>query len=166
MLYRRNKTKVKPLELIRKVTDNMYKTKTTKYQIEPEKVESQSLNDDIFKEKFDFYRLTRIGKENKRYKRYMTKKDNNKRKLRDPLSIGEKVLVLAERLKKKDATGKLYNATTQNRAFFNKERVFIIKKRLKTLDNTWYYWLAEENKKIIPNRFIRQELYSLKEQWM
>ena len=165
-LYQRNKMKFKANELIRKVTTNMNKTKTRKYQIEPENVEKKSLTDDIFKEKFDFYRLAKIGKENKRYERYMTKKDSNKRKLRDPLNIGEKVLVLSERLKKKDAPGKLYKASTQNKTFFNKDKVFIIRKRLKSLNNGWYYWVSEENKKIITNRFIRQELFALKEQWM
>ena len=129
-------------------------------------MEKKSLTDDIFKEKFDFYRLAKIGKENKRYERYMTKKDSNKRKLRDPLNIGEKVLVLSERLKKKDAPGTLYKASTQNKTFLNKDKVFIIRKRLKSLNNGWYYWVSEENKKIITNRFIRQELFALKEQWM
>ena len=164
--YQKSKAKVKPYEIIRKVTANMNKTKTVKYQIEPENVEKKALADDNFREKFDFYRLSKIGKENKRYKRYMSKKDSYKRKLRDPLSIGERVLVLSERLKKKDAPGKLYKASTQNKTFYNKNRIFIIRKRLKSLDNVWYYWLSEANKEIISNRFIRQELFALKEQWM
>ena len=164
--YQKSKTKFKPYEIIRKVTANMNKTKTVKYQIEPEDVEKKALTDDNFREKFDFYRLSKIGKENKRYKRYMSKKDSYKRKLRDPLSIGERVLVLSERLKKKDAPGKLYKASTQNKTFYNKNRIFIIRKRLKSLDNVWYYWLSEANKEIISNRFIRQELFALKEQWM
>ena len=36
-LYKKNKTKIKPNKLIKKVTMNMNKTKTAKYQIEPEK---------------------------------------------------------------------------------------------------------------------------------
>ena len=164
--YQKSKAKVKPYEIIRKVTANMNKTKTVKYQIEPENVEKKALADDNFREKFDFYRLSKIGKENKRYKRYMSKKDSYKRKLRDPLSIGERVLVLSERLKKKDAPGKLYKASTQNKTFYNKNRIFIIRKRLKSLDNVWYYWLSEANKEIISNRFIRQELFAVKEQWM
>ena len=164
--YQRSKTKLKPNEFIRKVTANMNKTKTTKYQIEPENVEKKALADENFREKFDFYRLTKIGKENKRYKRSMSKKDSYKRKLRNPLNIGERVLVLSERLKKKYAPGKLYKASTQNKTFYNKNRVFIIRKRLKSLDNVWYYWLSEANKEIISNRFIRQELFALKEQWI
>ena len=164
--YQRSKTKLKPNEIIRKVTANINKTKTTKYQIEPENVGKKALADETFREKFDFYRLTKIGKENKRYKRYMSKKDSDKRKLRNPLNIGERVLVLSERLKKKDAPGKLYKASTQNKTFYNKNRVFMIRKRLKSLDNVWYYWLSEANKEIISNRFIRQELFALKEQWI
>ena len=165
-LYQRSKIKLKPNELIRKVATNMNKTKTKKYQIEPENVGKKALTDDNFREKFDFYRLAKIGKENKRYERYMTKKDSYKRKLRDPINIGEKVLVLSERLKKKDAPGKLYKASTQNKAFYNKDKVFIIRKRLKSLDNVWYYWVSEANKEIISSRFIRQELFALKEQWI
>ena len=96
----------------------------------------------------------------------MTKKDSYKRKTRDPLKIEEKVLVLSERLKKKNVPGKLYKASTQNKTFYNKDKVFIIRKRLKSLDNVWYYWISEANKKIIGSRFIRQELFALKEQWM
>ena len=97
----------------------------------------------------------------------MAKKDENKIKLREPLSIGEKVLVLSERLKKKDVPGKLYKATTQNKSFFNKNKIFIVKKRIKTLNDGWYYWLAEEkSNKINKFRFVRQELYALNEQWM
>ena len=166
-IYKKNGMRVKPNELIKKTTTNMNKTKTTKYQIEPEYVEKKSLEDDNFREKFDFYRIEKVGKNNKRIKRYIIKKDANKRKLREPLSIGEKVLVLSERLKKKDAPGKLYKPTTQNKSFFNKDKIFIVKKRVKTLTDGWYYWLAEENSnKINKFRFVRQELYVLDGQWM
>ena len=165
-LYQRTKMKLKRNELIRKVTTNMNKTKTKKYQIEAENVEKKALTDDNFREKFDFYRLAKVGKENKRHERYMTKKDSYKRKTRDPLNIGEMVLVLSERFKKKDAPGKLYKASTQNKTFYNKDKVFIIRKRLKSLDNVWYYWISEANKKIIGSRFKGQELFALKEQWM
>ena len=166
-IYKKNGMRVKPNELIKKTTTNMNKTKTTKYQIEPEYVEKKSLEDDNFREKFDFYRIEKVGKNNKRIKRYIIKKDANKRKLREPLAIGEKVLVLSERLKKKDAPGKLYKPTTQNKSFFNKDKIFIVKKRVKTLTDGWYYWLAEENSnKINKFRFVRQELYVLDGQWM
>ena len=166
-LYKKNGMRVKLNELIKKTTTNMNKTKTSKYQIEPEYIEKKSLEDDNFREKFDFYRIEKVGKNNKRIKRYVIKKDANKRKLREPLAIGEKVLVLSERLKKKDAPGKLYKPTTQNKSFFNKDKIFIVKKRVKTLTDSLYYWVAEENStKINKFRFVRQELYALDRQWM
>ena len=165
--YRKDKMKFKPIEIIKKTTANMNKTKSTKYQIEPEEVERKSLKDDNFREKFDFYRIEKVGKSNKRTKRYLIKKDLNKRKLREPLMIGEKVLILAERIKKKDAPGRLYKPTTQNKSFFNKDKIFIVKKRVKTISNDWYYWVAEEKSdKINKFRFVRQELYALDRQWM
>ena len=81
--------------------------------------------------------------------------------------IGEKVLVLAERIKKKDAPGKLYKPATQNKSFINKDKIFIVKKRVKTISNDWYYWVAEEKSdKINKFGFVRQELYALDGQWM
>ena len=55
--------------------------------------------------------------------------------LREPLMIGEKVLIFSERIKKKDMPGKLYKSTTQNKGFFNKDKIFIVKKRVKTISN-------------------------------
>ena len=105
-LYKKNGWRVKPNELIKKTTTNMNKTKTTKYQIEPEYVEKKLLEDDNFREKFYFYRIEKVGKNNKRIKRYIIKK----------------VAFLSERLKKKDAPGKLCKPTTQNKSFFNKDK--------------------------------------------
>ena len=45
------------------------------------------------------------------------------KKLRSPLTVGEKVLVLAERLRKKDALGNLYKSMTENVSFFNREEI-------------------------------------------
>ena len=117
-LYKKSKKKIKPNEIIRKVTVNMNKTKTQKYDVELEEIEKKALKDDNFREKYDFHRLQKVGKDIARLERYDTKKDIQKpRKLREPLNIGGKVLVLAERLKKKDAPGRLYKSTTQNKTF-------------------------------------------------
>ena len=95
-----------------------------------------------------------------------TKDEKNPRKLREPLNIGEKVLVLAERLKKKDALGKLYKTSTQNKTFFNKDNIFIIRKRVQTTSNDWYYWLLEENSENINKfRYLRQEVFAFEGQW-
>ena len=41
------------------------------------------------------------------------------------------MLVLAERLKKKDPPGKFYKISTKNKFFFNKDEVFVITKKKK-----------------------------------
>ena len=58
--------------------------------------------------------------------KYDQKIDRRKRTLRSPLNLDEKVLVLAERLKKKDAPGNLYQASTEKTPFFNGNRIFTI----------------------------------------
>ena len=165
-IIRSDKKRLKPNEVIKKVTYNINNTKSQKYQIEPEIVEQKSLKSVNFKDEYDFHRLNKVGKEIGRQHRYNKKKDdNNPRKLRDPLQIGEKVLVLSERLKKKDAPGRLFKPTTQNKSYFN-NKIFIIKKRIQMPSNEWYYWIAEENSnKINSFRYVRQELYALNEQW-
>ena len=92
--------------------------------------------------------------------KYNQKLDRRKRKLRSPLNLDERVLVLAERLKKKDAPGNLYKASTDNILFFNRNRIFTIYKRAKLNNGTYLYWV-EENGKIIDGRFLRQELFAL-----
>ena len=57
---------------------------------------------------------------------YDRKTDRRKRTLRNPLNSDKKVLVLAERLKKEDAPGNLYKASTDNMPFFNRDRIFTI----------------------------------------
>ena len=43
--------------------------------------------------------------------------------------IGEKVYVLAERIKKKRAPGKFYEQSVQNINYFNKETIFTVHKK-------------------------------------
>ena len=75
------------------------------------------------------------------------------------------MLVLAERLKKKEAPGNLYNSTTQNIYFFNHEQVLIVRKIVK-ISNTYHYCiLKEEEDKVIDKRLLRQELYALNDQF-
>ena len=98
---------------------------------EPEEIEKKALEDENFRGKYDFHRLQKVGKDIARQERCNNKKDIQKPgKLREPLNIGENVLALAESLKKKDAPGRLYKSATQSKTFFNKNKVFIIKKRL------------------------------------
>ena len=66
-------------------------------------------------------------KENKDWtEKFDAKVDKHKKRLRDPLEVGEKVLVLTKRLRKKDVPERLYKSTTENKNFFNRERTFTI----------------------------------------
>ena len=72
--------------------------------------------------------------------------------------IGEKVLVLAERIKKKAAPGKFYKQSVKNVSYFNQERTFIIRK-IQPIDSIKYYWLKDaKNNKKLTKRFQRTEL--------
>ena len=81
------------------------------------------------------------------------------------LNLDEKVLALAEKLKKKDAPGNLYKASTDNMPFFNRDRIFTIYKRAKLNNGTYLYWVEEDGKKI-NGRFLRQELFALNNQFL
>ena len=82
------------------------------------------------------------------------------------MTVGEKVLVLAERLRKKDAPGNLYKSTTENTPFFNRNEVCIVRKVVPTHD-TCYYLISKttNSDKLIDNRFLRQEFFVLKNQF-
>ena len=140
---------------------------STKYQLAPETVEKRSLNPNegkYFQEIYDFMRLRKIGNNQMRNDKYNQKLDRRKRKLRSPLNLDERVLVLAERLKKKDAPGNLYKASTDNILFFNRNRIFTIYKRAKLNNGTYLYWVKENGKKI-DGRFLRQELFASNKQF-
>ena len=86
-------------------------------------------------------------------KKYSVKK----KQLREDLSIGEKVYVLAERIKKKSAPGKFYKQSVQNISYFNKEKIFTIR-AIQTIDTIPYSWPKNSETK----RFSRTELFALR----
>ena len=91
-------------------------------------------------------------------KKYFAKR----RKLRDDLSIGEKLYILAERIRKKSAQGKFYKQSIENISFLNKEKTFIIR-AIQSIGGIKYYWLKNsETDRKLPKRFMRTELFALK----
>ena len=107
-------------------------------------------------------RIYKVGLDKDRQNRYFEKIDKKKKKkLRSPLRIGEDVLILVSRLKKKDEPGKLYKSSTENRLYFNREKVFKISHRVINKNGKYYYWLQN-----FKGRFIRQELYALNRQFV
>ena len=65
---------------------------------------------------------------------------------------------MTERLKKKDALGNLYKASTENMLFFKRNRIFTISKGAK-LNNGTYLYCVEEDSKKINGRFLRLEQF-------
>ena len=73
--------------------------------------------------------------------------------------------MLAERLRKNNAPGRLYKISTENMPFFNRNRIFTIYKRAKLDNVTYLYWLEEDGQKV-KGRFLRQELFALNNQFI
>ena len=165
---KRKGERLRPLQVIKKAVENMNETISTKYGVSPESVEKNTvdLEDGEFnREMYDFQRIKKVDNNNYRTRKYETKKDKRRRKLRNPLYLDEKVLVLAERLKKKDAPSKFFKASTDNIPFFNCEKVFRIYKRVKLDNGSYLYWLEDENNKKVEGRFLREELFALRNQF-
>ena len=153
-------------KLIKKAVENMNKTNSQKYGLPPETIEKKTLSDNVFREVYDFHRMVRVSRDADRYKRYDVRLDKKQKKqLREPLILGEKVLFLAERLKKKDAPGVLFKRTTENIPFFNRNEIFIVRKYI-PIGTSYNYWISKSGEnEIIDKRFLRQELYALKNQF-
>ena len=151
----------------------MNNTNSQKYGFPPETVEKKALSDNIFREICDFHRIVRVSKDAAQYKRCdirIDKKLNSHRKqLREPLTIGERVLVLAKRLKKNDAPRRVFKSTTENIPIFNRNEIFIVRKVL-PIDNNhslYNYWISKSGEdKIIDKRFLRLEVFALKNQFV
>ena len=156
-------TRLDSKKLIKNTVQNMNKTNSQKYDL-PETIEKKSLENKNVREIYDFHRLVKVSKNAERYKGNDIKFDKKShKKLRCPLLVGEKVL--AEKLKKKDAQGNLYKNTTENIPFFNRDEIFIVRKILST-ENSYHYWISKTiDGKITNNKFLRQELFALKNQF-
>ena len=146
------KNRIRPNKFIKKAAQNINETISTKYQLAPEKIEKRSLNPNdgkYFQEIYDFMRILKNDNNRMRNDKYDQKIDRRKKLLGSPLNLDKKVLVLAERLKKKDAPGNLYKASSENMSFFNRDSVFTIYKRAKLNNSTYLYWVEEDHKKLM-----------------
>ena len=59
--------------------------------------------------------------------------------IREPLDIGEKALVFAKRLKKKDTTRVLFKRTTENKPFLRKSQILMMTIKRILFENYYYY---------------------------
>ena len=121
----------------------MNNMKSEKYGLSLQEIEKRALSGERFKTIFKMHRIEKTKLLHDRLDRYDQKKYSLKRrKLRDNLNIGEKVLVLAERIKKKSAPGKFFKQYVQKISYFNKEKTFLIRKKQK-IDKITYYWYRD-----------------------
>ena len=158
-LQRNSKAKLKsPNVIIEKAVENMNSLTTIKYGLEPDKIEKRSLESEWFREWFDVRHLSRISKAQPRYERYQKKRYLRKRKkFRVPLKIGEDVLLLSSRIKKKSAPGFFYKSSIDNQSFFNIKAIFTII-ATQDIDDKTFYWLKnKENNKKVKFGVIREE---------
>ena len=157
------KLKIGPSKIIQNSTLNMNLMKSTKYGLSPEEIKRRSFAGERFKTIFNMHRIEKTQKLHHRLDDYDVKKYSAKRrKVRNELFLGEKVFILAERIKKKSALGKLYKQSVQNISYFNKGKIFIIR-AIRSIGGMKYYWLknAETNRNL-PKRFQRTKVLALK----
>ena len=105
-LHKATKTgRLDPRKSIRNEVQNMNNANSQKDGVPPEMVEKKSFENEKFREGYDFHRMVRVSRDDGRYKCNEIRFDKKTRKkLRRPLTVGEKVLILAERLRKKRRT--------------------------------------------------------------
>ena len=84
-----------------------------------EEIKRLSLSGEQFQTIFNMHRIEKTQKLHRSLDDHDAKKYFAKRrKLRDDLSIGEKLYILAERIKKKSAPGKFYKQSVEKISFF------------------------------------------------
>ena len=110
-------------DIIKRAVDNMNLLRSPKYRIAPNEIGKKSLLSEGYREWFDIRGLGKVSKPQYRYKRHERKKyQKKKKKLRIPLEIGENVLLLSSRIKKKDSPRLFYKSSTDNRLYFDKKQ--------------------------------------------
>ena len=146
-------------------TENMNISPSKKYGFAPERVERESLRSEKFKTLFNMHRLERSEKTTARLDRYDDKVyERKKKKLPKRLNVGERVYVLAGRIKKKSTPGKFYKEMVQNISYFKKETIYVVRER-KKIDDINSYWIKSSLTNV-KKRFVRSELFALKDNFI
>ena len=157
------KLKISPKKIIEMSTRNMNIQPSKKYGFSPEEVENKALESEKFRTVYNMHRLEKTHKLSQRQDRFDKKKYSRKRKkLRDSLYIGERVYFLAERIQRKSASGKFYKQSVQKVNYFNKDTMFVIRKK-KNIGGITYYWVQDTKKnKNMTKRFLRSEIFAFR----
>ena len=114
-----------------------------------------------FRINFDFIRLSKVKKGTDRKTKNTKKIDKRKKtKLTEKVDIGGHVLLFTETRKKKDVPGKLYKSSTQNKSFFDNNKIFLIKKR-KKIGRIYYYLFKKDNcNELIKKKDFKDKRYT------
>ena len=98
----KNKAKIPPKYIIKQSVENMNNVRSEKYNISPNEIKKRSLASKQFKTLFNFERIKKSKQIPDRLDKYDQKKIRQKKQKTIPkLNIDEKMLMLAERIKKK-----------------------------------------------------------------
>ena len=90
-----------PKKLIHKAMTNMNNIQYQKYGYLLEAIEENVIRSEKFRDIYNFYRLLKVQKHAERYGHADVKKDKLlRRQLREPLKVGERLLVLVKHLGK------------------------------------------------------------------
>ena len=131
------KLKATPTEIIQNSAFNMSNMESEKYGLSAEEIEKRSLAGEQFKPMFNMHKIEKPKRLHDRLNKYDRKGYSEK-----DLMVGEKVFILAKRIKKKAVPGKFCKQSVQNISYFNKDRTFIIRK-IQSINNIKYYWFTD-----------------------
>ena len=149
------------MTIVKQSAENMNNVKSEKYGISPNVIKEKSLSSEKFRTLFNFKRIERSKNVSDRLGKYDRKKyAAKKKKLRENLSVGEKVLVLVERTKKNVKLENFINKLFKIYRILIKKTVFVVRKKQK-IDKKTYYWLKNEEKnKYLLKTFQRSKLFA------
>ena len=108
------------------------------------------------RERFNFSWLEKISREKNRFEKFDKKNYRRKKlKLRSPLKVGEKILILAALLKK------IYKSNIDKKSYFHKQQIFLITNRQK-VDGKLFDWLkSTRTEKKLKYRFLKEEIFAI-----
>ena len=125
VMEKRLSKKQNPYEIIRKSVEIMNILRSVKYKQTPNEIKKNLLNSEASRERFNFLRLKKIREEKVRQEKFNKKiYERKKLKLRSLLEVGEEVLGLPSRLKKKDFSGKFHKTSVDKKSYFHKSGHF------------------------------------------
>ena len=127
-----------------------------KYGVSPNQIEKKYLESERYREQFNIRRIRISFGEIRRQEKYQKKIYRRKKlKLRVPLDVGEEVLILLARLKKKDSRGNFYTSSAKDRLYFNKDKIFQITNR-ENIDGKNFYLVKNTKTETIGKKRKRE----------